>query len=491
MKNEPTSTDHPLSLTTHFDAATEALLAPASLDIANLQNVLGDMMSHKIDYADLYFQYSRSESWGLEEGQVKSGNFSIDQGVGVRAVSGEKTAFAYSDDITLSALQEAAKATKAIASLGAEKSVGKVIKRQASQLYLPQDPIASLSAEAKVKLLERLESYARKIDPRISQVTASIAGEYEVVMVARFDGVMAADVRPLVRLSINVIAESNGRREQGSSGGGGRYDYSYFTDEILHDYAQKAVHQALVNLDARPAPAGSMTVVLGAGWPGILLHEAIGHGLEGDFNRKGSSAFSNMIGQQVAARGITIVDDGTIANRRGSLSMDDEGNPTNRTVLIEDGILRGYIQDTLNARLMNMPVTGNARRESYAHIPMPRMTNTYMLNGTTPPEEIIKSVKRGLYAANFGGGQVDITSGKFVFSAAEAYMIEDGKITYPVKGATLIGNGPDVLKRVSMIGNDMQLDSGVGTCGKEGQSVPVGVGQPTLKIDALTVGGTA
>ena len=491
MKNEPTSTDYPLSLTTHFDAATEALLAPASLDIANLQNVLGDMMSHKIDYADLYFQYSRSESWGLEEGQVKSGNFSIDQGVGVRAVSGEKTAFAYSDDITLSALQEAAKATKAIASLGGEQSVGKVIKRQASQLYLPQDPIASLSAEAKVKLLERLESYARKIDPRISQVTASIAGEYEVVMVARFDGVMAADVRPLVRLSINVIAESNGRREQGSSGGGGRYDYSYFTDEILHDYAQKAVHQALVNLDARPAPAGSMTVVLGAGWPGILLHEAIGHGLEGDFNRKGSSAFSNMIGQQVAARGITIVDDGTIANRRGSLSMDDEGNPTNRTVLIEDGILRGYIQDTLNARLMNMPVTGNARRESYAHIPMPRMTNTYMLNGTMPPEEIIKSVKRGLYAANFGGGQVDITSGKFVFSAAEAYMIEDGKITYPVKGATLIGNGPDVLKRVSMIGNDMQLDSGVGTCGKEGQSVPVGVGQPTLKIDALTVGGTA
>jgi TldD protein len=310
-------------------------------------------------------------------------------------------------------------------------------------------------------------------------------------MVARHDGVMAADVRPLVRLSINVIAEHNGRREQGSSGGGGRFDYSYFTDDVLQDYAQKAVHQALVNLDARPAPAGSMTVVLGAGWPGILLHEAIGHGLEGDFNRKGSSAFSNKIGQQVAARGITIVDDGTLANRRGSLSMDDEGNPSNRTVLIEDGILRGYIQDTLNARLMKMPITGNARRESYAHIPMPRMTNTYMLNGTAAPEEIIKSVKRGLYAANFAGGQVDITSGKFVFSAAEAYMIEDGKITYPVKGATLIGNGPDVLKRVSMIGNDMALDSGVGTCGKEGQSVPVGVGQPTLKIDALTVGGTA
>ncbi|HSH54362.1 MAG TPA: metalloprotease TldD [Methylotenera sp.] len=477
----------------HFDAATEALLAPASLDTAKLQNVLGDMMSHKIDYADLYFQYSRSESWGLEEGQVKSGNFSIDQGVGVRAVSGEKTAFAYSDDINLTALLQAAKATKAIASLGSEQSANtnSVVTRQAPRLYLPHDPIASLSADAKVRLLERLESIARKIDSRISQVTASIAGEYEVVMVARHDGVMAADVRPLVRLGINVIAESNGRREQGSAGGGGRFDYSYFTDEILHDYAQKAVHQALINLEARPAPAGSMTVVLGAGWPGILLHEAIGHGLEGDFNRKGSSAFSNMIGQQVAAKGITIVDDGTIQDRRGSLSIDDEGNPTNRTVLIEDGILRGYIQDSLNARLMNMPVTGNARRESYAHIPMPRMTNTYMLNGTLPPEEIIKSVKKGLYAANFGGGQVDITSGKFVFSAAEAYMIEDGKITYPVKGATLIGNGPEVLKRVSMIGNDMSLDSGVGTCGKEGQSVPVGVGQPTLKIDALTVGGTA
>jgi TldD protein len=319
---------------------------------------------------------------------------------------------------------------------------------------------------------------------------ASIGGEYEVVMVARSDGVMAADVRPLVRVSIQVIAEQSGRREQGSAGGGGRFDYSYFTDAMLQDYAAKAVHQALVNLDARPAPAGSMTVVLGAGWPGILLHEAIGHGLEGDFNRKGSSAFAGMMGQKVASKGITIVDDGTIADRRGSLSVDDEGNPTKNTVLIEDGILRNYIQDTLNARLMKQPTTGNGRRESYAHIPMPRMTNTYMLNGDKAPEEIIKSVKKGLYAANFGGGQVDITSGKFVFSAAEAYMIEDGKITYPVKGATLIGNGPDVLTRVSMIGNDMALDSGVGTCGKEGQSVPVGVGQPTLKIDGLTVGGT-
>lgn len=475
----------------HFSTATDTLLKPSGLDVAALQGVLGSIMSHKVDYADLYFQYSRSESWGLEEGQVKSGNFSIDQGVGVRAVSGEKTAFAYSDDINLPALQQAAHAAKAIAAIGNEQTAGAIERINTPQLYLPQDPIASLSADAKVKLLERLEQFARKLDPRVTQVMASIAGEYEVIMVARHDGVMAADVRPLVRCSIQVIAEQEGRREQGSAGGGGRFDYSYFSDEVLQDYAQKAVHQALTNLDARPAPAGSMTVVLGNGWPGILLHEAIGHGLEGDFNRKGSSAFNNMIGKQVASKGVTVVDDGTIANRRGSLNVDDEGNPTQRTVLIEDGILRGYIQDSLNSRLMGMPLTGNARRESYAHIPMPRMTNTYMLNGDMAPEEIIKSVKKGLYAANFGGGQVDITSGKFVFSAAEAWMIEDGKLTYPVKGATLIGNGPDVLTRVSMIGNDMALDSGVGTCGKEGQSVPVGVGQPTLRIDGLTVGGTA
>ena len=493
MKND----DKLLSKANHFETGQNTLLKSSGLDTNALQNVLGSMMLHQVDYADLYFQYSRSESWGLEEGQVKSGNFSIDQGVGVRAVSGEKTAFAYSDDINLPALQAAAKATKSIAALGLEQTGAlknnkqSIITKSSSQLYLPNDPIASLSADAKVKLLERLEQFAKAVDSRVTQVMASIAGEYEVIMVARSDGVMAADVRPLVRVSVQVHAEQNGRREQGSSGGGGRFDYSYFTDEILQEYAKKAVHQAIVNLDARPAPAGSMTVVLGAGWPGILLHEAIGHGLEGDFNRKGSSAFANMMGKQVAAKGITIVDDGTIADRRGSLTMDDEGNQTNKTVLIEDGILRGYIQDTLNARLMNMPITGNARRESYAHIPMPRMTNTYMHNGDKNPEEIIKSVKKGLYAANFGGGQVDITSGKFVFSAAEAYMIEDGKITYPVKGATLIGNGPDVLTRVSMIGNDMRLDSGVGTCGKEGQSVPVGVGQPTLKIDGLTVGGTA
>ena len=474
----------------HFDTASATLLAPTGIDVPALQGVLDSIMTHKVDYADLYFQYSRSESWGLEEGQVKSGNFSIDQGVGVRALSGEKTAFAYSDDIQLPALQQAANTTRAIADAGGEHAVQAFKRQPSSQLYLPNDPIASLSAEAKVHLLERLESFARKLDPRVTQVMASLAAEYEVVMVARHDGVMAADVRPLVRLSIQVIAEANGRREQGSAGGGGRFDYGYFTDDVLQSYAREAVHQALTNLDARPAPAGSMTVVLGAGWPGILLHEAIGHGLEGDFNRKGSSAFAGKIGQRVAAPGVTVVDDGTIADRRGSLNIDDEGNPTQKTVLIEDGILRGYLQDSLNARLMGMPLTGNARRESYAHIPMPRMTNTYMYNGGMAPEEIIKSVKKGLYAVNFGGGQVDITSGKFVFSAAEAWMIEDGKLTYPVKGATLIGNGPDVLTRVSMIGNDTRLDSGICTCGKEGQSVPVGVGQPTMRIDGLTVGGT-
>lgn len=473
-----------------FKIAENTLLKPTGLHVADLQTELARMMQHQVDYADLYFQYSRSESWGLEEGQVKSGSFSIDQGVGVRAVSGEKTAFAYSDDITRSAIQQAVNATRSISAIGASQTANQSSILQANSLYLPHDPIASMPAEEKIKLLERLEQFTRKLDPRIIQVMASIAGEYEVILVARSDGHMAADVRPLVRLSIQVIAEQNGRREQGSSGGGGRFDYRYFTDDVLQTYAKKAVHQALINLEARPAPAGSMTVVLGNGWPGILLHEAIGHGLEGDFNRKGSSAFSNMIGQRVASKGVTVVDDGTLANRRGSLNIDDEGNPTHSTTLIEDGILRGYIQDSLNARLMGASLTGNARRESYAHIPMPRMTNTYMMNGDKDPEEIIKSVKKGLYAANFGGGQVDITSGKFVFSAAEAWMIEDGKLTHPVKGATLIGNGPDVLTRVSMIGNDMQLDSGVGTCGKEGQSVPVGVGQPTLRIDGLTVGGT-
>ncbi len=473
-----------------FETASALLLAPHALDETRLQSVFGQIMAHQVDYADLYFQYSRSESWSLEEGIVKSGSFNIDQGVGVRAVSGEKTAFAYSDDITFDALQSAARATRAIASQGTEGRTAVARRGALRELYAPQDPLASLGAPAKVALLERLERIARRIDPRVTQVMASLAGEYEVVMVARNDGMQGADVRPLVRLSLQVIVEADGRREQGSAGGGGRFDYGYFSDEILDDFAQKAVHQALTNLSARPAPAGTMTVVLGPGWPGILLHEAVGHGLEGDFNRKGTSAFSGRVGERVAAPGVTVVDDGTISTRRGSLNVDDEGNATQHNVLIEDGVLRGYLQDALNARLMGVAPTGNGRRESYAHVPMPRMTNTYMLNGDRDPAEIIASVDRGLYAVNFGGGQVDITSGKFVFSASEAWMIENGKLTYPVRGATLIGNGPDALTRISMIGNDMCLDPGVGTCGKEGQSVPVGVGQPTLRIDGLTVGGT-
>jgi TldD protein len=473
-----------------FTTADRCLLAPYALDVGKLQGVFGDIMTHSVDYADLYFQYSRSEGWSLEEGIVKSGSFAIDQGVGVRAVSGEKTAFAYSDDISLDALRSAAQATRAIARHGGEGAVQVPTRGKARSLYDARDPLTSLDDAEKVALLERMERYARSLDPRVTQVMAHLGGEYEVVLVTRSDGMMVADVRPLVRLSVQVIAEEAGRREQGSSGGGGRFDYAYFTDAVIEDYARRAVHQAVTNLGARSAPAGSMTVVLGAGWPGVLLHEAIGHGLEGDFNRKGSSAFSGRLGERVAAPGVTVVDDGTLEKRRGSLNVDDEGNPTQRNVLIEDGVLRAYLQDTLNARLMKVAVTGNGRRESYAHIPMPRMTNTYMLNGAHDPQEIIASVKNGLYAVNFGGGQVDITNGKFVFSAAEAYMIEDGKVTYPVKGATLIGNGPDVLTRVSMIGNDMALDTGVGTCGKEGQSVPVGVGQPTLRVDGLTVGGT-
>ena len=481
----------PASPIPHFEVAEQVLLKPHGLAPHMLERVFGQLFGNHIDYADLYFQYARSEAWSLEEGIVKSGSFNIEQGVGVRAISGEKTAFAYSDDISLAALKTAANTTRAIAAAGAQR-LAPLLRRgkQPATLYAGNDPIASLDDAAKVMLLERLEAMARAADPRVKEVMASIAGTWEVVLVARADGHMAADVRPLVRVSISVIMEEKGRREQGSSGGGGRFDYAYFTDAVLGDYARRAVHQASVNLAAKPAPAGEMTVVLGPGWPGILLHEAVGHGLEGDFNRKGSSTFAGRIGQRVAAKGVTVVDDGTIADRRGSLTIDDEGNPTQRTVLIEDGILVAYLQDTLNARLMNVPITGNARRESFAHLPLPRMTNTAMLNGGRDPAEIIKSVKKGLYAANFGGGQVDITSGKFVFSTAEAYLIENGKITTPVKGATLIGSGPEAMMRVSMIGNDMALDSGVGTCGKEGQSVPVGVGQPTVRIDGLTVGGT-
>ena len=476
-----------------LQVARDVLLTPFGLDESKLLKALGSMFTHKVDYADLYFQFTKSEGWSLEEGIVKTGSFSIDQGVGVRAVSGDKTAFSYSDEISEGALMDAAAATRTIARQGSGKIkvAGAMSPAGGRALYLPHDPLNSLDATAKVQLLERVERIARAKDPRVKQVMASLSGEYDVVLVARADGVLAADIRPLVRVSVTVIAEQNGRREMGSSGGGGRYDYAYFSDVLLEKYASEAVATALVNLDSRPAPAGPMTVVLGPGWPGILLHEAIGHGLEGDFNRKGSSTFSGRIGERVAAKGVTVVDDGTIADRRGSLNIDDEGNPTQCTTLIEDGILKGYMQDTMNARLMKMDVTGNARRESFAHLPMPRMTNTYMLAGDKDPDEILASVKNGLYAVNFGGGQVDITNGKFVFSASEAYMIENGKISYPVKGATLIGNGPEVMNRISMIGKDMKLDPGVGVCGKEGQSVPVGVGQPTLRIDGVTVGGTA
>ena len=473
-----------------LDIASNLLLTPYGLSTASLDRTLGRILKHDVQYADLYFQYQRAESWSLEEGIVKAGSFNIEQGVGVRAIAGEKTAFAYSDDISLPALKEAAKTVRSIAGQGQERSTRVRSPGLPAALYASVDPLPSLQDADKIALLERLEQYARAEDPRVVQAMAYLASSWDVVLVARSDGHLAADVRPLVRLSLSVILEDGGKREQGSSGGGGRSDYALFTDEVLRDYARKAVHQASINLGARPAPAGTMTVVLGNGWPGILLHEAIGHGLEGDFNRKGSSAFAGRIGQRVAAKGVTVVDDGTLRDRRGSLTIDDEGNPTRCTTLIEDGILVGYMQDMHNAGLMGVAPTGNGRRESFAHLPMPRMTNTIMRAGDKDPAEIIASVKKGLYAVNFGGGQVDITSGKFVFSGAETYMIENGKVTYPVKGATFIGNGPDALTHVSMIGNDLALDPGVGTCGKDGQSVPVGVGQPTLRIDGLTVGGT-
>ncbi|WP_374351308.1 metalloprotease TldD [Limnohabitans sp.] len=472
--------------------AKSLLLDPFGLDEGHLSRALAAIKTHQVDDADLYFQYTHTEGWSLEEGIVKTGSFSIDQGVGVRAVAGEKTAFAYSDDISEASLMDAATTVRAIAAASQNRR-SKVPARKVSasrSLYPSLDPMSTMDSTTKVRLLEKVEKLARAKDPRVVQVMAGMATEYDVVLVARADGTLAADVRPLIRLSVSVIAEQNGRREAGSSGGGGRFGLAYFDDAMVETYVDEAVHAALTNLDARPAPAGEMTVVLGSGWPGVLLHEAVGHGLEGDFNRKGSSAFSGRIGQRVAAKGVTVLDDGTIADRRGSLNVDDEGHASQKNVLIEDGILRGYIQDAMNARLMGVKPTGNGRRESYAHVPMPRMTNTYMLGGDKDPQEIVASIKKGLYATNFGGGQVDITSGKFVFSASEAYWVENGKILYPVKGATLIGSGPESLKKISMIGNDMRLDSGVGTCGKEGQSVPVGVGQPTLRIDGFTVGGT-
>ena len=474
-----------------FALAEQRLLRPGGLAAADLDRVFARLMTPAVDAADLYFQHSRSESWVLEDGIVKEGSHAIEQGVGVRAMSGEKTGFAYSDEIVLPALLDAAGSARAIARAGGEGSGRPLAIATAHALYPAIDPIDTLSSEAKVALLREVDAWTRARDPRVKQVIVSVSSALDTILVAGSDGTLAADVRPLVRINIQVIAEQGGRRESGSAGGGGRYGY----DELLangraYRLAEEAVRSALVNLDAVEAPAGTMTVVLGPGWPGVLLHEAIGHGFEGDFHRKETSAFSGRIGERVAAPGVTIVDDGTLAGRRGSLGIDDEGTPTNCTVLVEDGIMKGLIQDKFNARLMGMRPTGNGRRESFAHLPMPRMTNTYMLAGRHDPGDILRSVKRGLYAVNFGGGQVDITNGKFVFSASEAYLIEDGRITRPVKGATLVGAGAEVLQRVSMIGNDLALDEGVGVCGKDGQSVPVGVGQPTLKIDQMTVGGT-
>jgi TldD protein len=468
------------------------MLAPAGLGERHLSSTLGSILRGGVDYADLYFQVSRQESWALEDGIIREGSFSLDQGVGVRAVSGEKTGLAYSDELMLQALEHAAGAARAIARHGESKQVSAWQRSTAAPLYPVDDPTTSLSDAEKTALINRIDAETRGLDPRVEQVIISMTSCRDLVLVAGSDGTLAADVRPLVRFNVSVILEQNGRREQGYSGGGARSDLNYFLDgDLPMGYAREAVRQAAVALEAVPAPAGTMPVVLGPGWPGILLHEAVGHGLEGDFNRKGTSAFSGKVGQRVAAPNCTIVDDGTLPNRRGSLAIDDEGTPGQYNVLVEDGVLRAYMQDKLNARLMGVAPTGNGRRESYAHMPMPRMTNTYMLAGPHEHDEIIASVKKGLYAPNFGGGQVDITSGKFVFSASEAYLIENGKITAPVKGAMLIGDGPDALTKISMVGNDLQLDDGVGTCGKEGQSVPVGVGQPTLKIDELTVGGTA
>jgi len=478
--------------TTAVDTVMSQMLEPVGLDERKLSTALGNVVSGSIDYADLYFQVSRQESWSLEDGVIREGSFSHDQGVGVRAVSGEKTGFAYSDELVLPALEKAGSAARAIARSGQQGSVAAWRRNTAPALYPDLDPTVSLPDTEKTALLMRIDAATRAIDPRVEQVILSLTSSQELVLVAASDGTLAADVRPLVRFNVSVILEDGGRREQGYAGGGARAGLDYFLDgDKPLEYAREAVRQALVQFDAIAAPAGTMPVVLGPGWPGVLLHEAVGHGLEGDFNRKGTSAFTGRLGKQVASELCTIVDDGTIPGRRGSLSVDDEGTPGQYNVLVENGVLRSYMQDKLNARLMGVEPTGNGRRESFAHIPMPRMTNTYMLAGPHDPEEIIASVDKGLYAPNFGGGQVDITSGKFVFSASEAYLIEKGKVTAPVKGAMLIGDGPEALTKISMVGNDLELDTGVGTCGKEGQSVPVGVGQPSLRIDELTVGGTS
>lgn len=474
------------------DTVMSQMLAPVGLDENHLAKALGSLYMRDVDAADLYFQVSRSESWTVEDGILKEGSFSLDQGVGVRAVCGEKTGFAYSEELILPALLGAADAARAISRQGQSKSVQIASVGESQRLYPTTDPTTSISDEEKKALVSRIDEATRKLDKRVEQVIVSLSSSQDLILIAAADGTLAADVRPLVRLNVMVIIEENGKREQGYSGGGARADLSYFLEgDRAMEYAREAVRQGVIQLEAQPAPAGTMPVVLGAGWPGILLHEAVGHGLEGDFNRKGTSAFTGRVGQKIASDLCTIVDDGTLPNRRGSLAVDDEGTPGQYNVLVENGVLRGYMQDRMNARLMGVAPTGNGRRESFAYIPMPRMTNTYMLAGPHDPEEIIRSVDKGLYSPNFGGGQVDITSGKFVFSASEAYLIENGKLTTPVKGAMLIGDGPEVLSRISMVGNDLELDSGVGTCGKDGQSVPVGVGQPTLRIDELTVGGTA
>ena len=478
-------------MTTSLDIARQLLLNPAGLTDTQLQNILASVLGKSIDSADLYFQASQHESWVLEDGLVKQGHYDIERGVGVRAISEEKTGFACSSEILLPTLERACSAARSIVQTGGSGSINIAPAQSLPQYYPTADPLQSLADHDKVDLLRQIDALARQLDHRVSEVIASLSGTYDVVFIFASDGTMAADVRPLVRLNVQVIAEQNGRREKALSGGGKRGDYRYFLESDRYkQYTKEAVRQAVLNLSAIDAPAGTMPVVLGSGWPGVLLHEAVGHGLEGDFNRKGTSAFSGRIGEQVASRACTVVDDGTLAGRRGSLTIDDEGTASQYTVLIEKGILCAYMQDKLNAKLMKMPTTGNGRRESYAHLPLPRMTNTYMLPGDYTPEEIIASVDKGLYAVNFSGGQVDITSGKFVFDTSEAYLIENGKITQAVKGATLIGNGPDVMQKVSMVGNNLALDEGTGTCGKAGQSVPVGVGQPTLKVDALTVGGT-
>lgn len=484
------STLEKINMATALELVEQHMLRPGELELSQIEAALGGLNIRGVDLADLYFESSHAESWSLEDGIVREGSHSIDQGVGVRAVSGEKTGFAYSDELALPALNNAVAAARSITAQGQSNEVALLSAEGAPQRYMRDDPIGLVDTDQKLALLRALDQRVRAADPRVEEVSVNLSGKHSNILVLGTDGTFSADIRPLVRLNVSVIVTEHGKRESASYGGGGRYSYEELLGGKGEEIADEALRQALINLEAQPAPAGEMDVVLGSGWPGILLHEAIGHGLEGDFNRKGTSAFSGRVGERVASDQCTVVDDATLPNRRGSLAVDDEGISGQNTMLIEKGILRGYLQDKHNAKLMGVDPTGNGRRQSYAHRPMPRMTNTYMLNGNYEHEEIIESVKSGLYAVSFGGGQVDITNGKFVFSASEAYLIENGRITAPVKGATLIGNGPDVLTRVSMVGNNLALDNGVGTCGKQGQSVPVGVGQPSLRIDGLTVGGT-